>query len=168
MLTFLRFVGVTNAAVWLGALVFFTVGAGPAFFSDEMLRLLGRPYAGAAAQIVLERYFDLQIICAAIALSHAFAERLYTGKPVGNISMIVLSLLLGISLLGRFVVEPKMKQLHMQMYAVQTNSAQKAEAKRSFGMFHGASQIVNLLVIAGVLAHFSQTAGPGVATRRVR
>ncbi len=168
MLTFLRFVGVTNAAIWLGSLAFFTFGAGPAFFSDEMLRLLGRPYAGAAAQIVLERYFDLQIICAAVALVHSFAERLYTGKIGGHFSAVILSLLLGISLLGRFVVEPQMKQLHLQMYAVQTTPAQKSAAKRTFGMLHGASQIVNLLVFAGVLVHFWQTAGPGVATRRVR
>ncbi|MDB6041249.1 MAG: hypothetical protein JWM99_5090 [Verrucomicrobiales bacterium] len=168
MLTFLRFVGVTNAAIWLGALVFFTIGAGPAFFSNDMLHLLGRPHAGAAAQIVLERYFDLQIICSVIALGHAFAERLYTGQPIGRFSIAMLGLLLGISLLGRFVIEPQMKQLHLQMYAVQTTPAQKAAAKRTFGTFHGGSQIVNLLVIAGVLTHFWQTTGPGVATRRVR
>jgi hypothetical protein len=168
VLTFLRFVGVTNAAVWLGALVFFTAGAGPAFFSDEMLGLLGRPYAGAAAQIILERYFDLQIICAAIALGHIFAERLYTGKAVGNFSIILLSLLLGISVCGRFVVEPRMKRLHLQMYAVQSSPVQKAAAKRTFGMLHGGSQIVNILAVIGVLVHFSQTAGPGAATRRIR
>ena len=158
----------TNAAIWLGALTFFTFGAGPAFFSDEMLRLLGRPYAGAAAQIVLERYFDLQVICAAVALTHAIAERLYTGKPGARFSLVLLPLLLGISLLGRYAVEPKMKHLHLEMYAVQTTPAQKAAAKRTFGMIHGASQAVNLLVVAGVLVHFWQTANAGTASRRAR
>ena len=168
MLFFLRFVGVTNAAIWLGALTFFTFGAGPAFFSDEMLRLLGRPYAGAAAQIVLERYFDLQVICAGIALIHAIAEHLYTGKPGAQFSLILLPILLAIALFGRYVIEPKMKQLHLQMYALQTTPAQKATAKRTFGMIHGVSQGVNLLVVAGVLVYFWQTASAGAASRRLR
>ncbi len=168
MLIFLRFVGLTNAAIWLGALAFFTVGAGPAFFSDEMLRLLGRPYAGAAAQIVLERYFNLQVLCASIALIHAIAEHLYSGKPAARFSLILLPILLAIALLGRYVVEPKMKQLHLQMYALQTTPDQKAAAKRTFGMIHGTSQVGNLLVVAGVLAYFWQIASAGGIARRLR
>ena len=32
----LRFIGVLNAAVWLGAALFFTFAVGPAFFTDEV------------------------------------------------------------------------------------------------------------------------------------
>jgi len=54
---FLRIVGILNAAVWFGAAVFFTFGAGFAPFSAEMKRLLGSnnyPYfSGAIAQILI-------------------------------------------------------------------------------------------------------------------
>src|SRR6266496_2641930 len=51
---FLRFLGILNAGVWLGAAIFFTFGAGPALFSQETQNLLGPknyPYfSGAIAQ----------------------------------------------------------------------------------------------------------------------
>jgi len=63
---FLRFVGVVMTAVWFGASSFFTFFVGPAFFSMKMLDMLGvanvqssRAYVGAAAQIVINRYFVL-------------------------------------------------------------------------------------------------------------
>ena len=44
MINALRFIGIVNAAIWLGAAVFATLGAGPAFFSEAVLRLVGRAY----------------------------------------------------------------------------------------------------------------------------
>src|SRR5678816_4102246 len=57
VLGFLRIIAIINAAVWFGSIVFFTFAAGPAFFTDEMIRLLGKAHAGAAAQLVVHRYF---------------------------------------------------------------------------------------------------------------
>ncbi len=54
---FLRFIGLTNAAVWFGAAVFFTFVGGPAFFSPEMKHLLPPPYNGAAAELMIARVF---------------------------------------------------------------------------------------------------------------
>jgi hypothetical protein len=61
VISFLRFLGVANAAIWLGAAVFVTCLAGPAFFSAEMLAVFGgqRYYAGAAAEVFISRYFFL-------------------------------------------------------------------------------------------------------------
>ena len=67
MIGFLRFVGLMNAAVWFGAAIFFTFGIGAAAFSPEMKELLGpknSPYfSGAIAQILIARYFHLQLLC---------------------------------------------------------------------------------------------------------
>src|SRR6266436_1420387 len=77
---FLRFVGLLNAAVWFGAAIFFTFAAGPAVFSQDMKDALrqNNPYFyGAIAQVLISRYFRLQLICGVIALLHLVMESLY-------------------------------------------------------------------------------------------
>src|SRR6266508_2140726 len=60
----LRFIGVLNAAVWLGAAFFFTFAVAPAFFTPEVKEIFhGRFWPGVMAQFVVERYFYLQQIC---------------------------------------------------------------------------------------------------------
>lgn len=145
-----------NAAVWFGGLIFFTLCVGPAFFSAPMYALVGKPYAGAAAQIVIERYFVMQQWCAGIAIAHLIAEWLYLGRPFQRLTLIVLMVLFTIGILGGWVLEPKMKELHLRMYAVQSTPAARDSAKRSFGILHGISSSVNLLVIGGVLVYLWQ------------
>src|SRR3989442_11060570 len=87
--------------MWFGASIFFTFSVGPAFFSDKMIGLLTRPYAGAAAQIVIERYFFFHEMCGVIALAHLVAEWLYMGKPLQRLT---LWLLLGIFALAWWAV----------------------------------------------------------------
>jgi hypothetical protein len=157
---FLRIIGVINAAVWFGSLIFFTTAVGPAFFSDEMTSLLTLPYAGAAAQIVLKRYFYLQIWCAAVALAHLIGEWLYSGKPFQRFTLLLLMSLFSLSLIGGYIFLPKMKQLHLRMYAVQTTPAEKVSAKRSFWILHGTSSVLNLFVICGVLVYVWQVTKP--------
>jgi len=41
VLGFLRIIALLNAAVWFGSIIFFTFAAGPAFFTDDMIQLLG-------------------------------------------------------------------------------------------------------------------------------
>jgi hypothetical protein len=155
VLAFLRFVGVTNAAVWFGSLIFFTICAGPAFFTPDMYRLVGKPLAGAVAQILLERYFILQNWCCVIALAHLIVEWLYTHKPMRKLLLYLLAGLLGLGLFADFVLLPKMKHLHLVMYGVQSTPAQREAAKKDFGMLHGISQSANLLVIGGVLFYLA-------------
>jgi len=59
---FLRCIGLLNAAIWFGAGIFFTFGAGPAIFSSDMQKLLEAyypSYSGMIAQIVIARYSNL-------------------------------------------------------------------------------------------------------------
>jgi len=135
-------------------MVFFTFVVGPTFFSAEFKALLTIPRTGAAAQIMAGHYLLLQQWCAAIALAHLILEWLYTGKLFPKTSLIILVACLGIAVAGSRLLAPRMQQLHLIKYAVQTSAQQKAEAARSFGILHGAAQVTNLLALAGVLFYY--------------
>jgi hypothetical protein len=156
MLTLLRVVGTLNAAVWFGAAIFFTFAAAPAFFSDTMIQLLGRPHAGAAAQVVLERYFMLQHWCGVIALTHLGAEWLYAGRSIRRLRLGLLLTIFALGLAGDLWLLPKLKRLHLDMYGARSTPEQRESARKTFGLWHGVAQGANLLVVAGLLVYFWQ------------
>jgi hypothetical protein len=156
---------VVNASIWFGALVFFTVCVGPAFFSHDMVNLLSKPYAGAAAQIVIGRYFHLQMWCAAVALAHLIAEWLYTGRPFQRYILGLLMVLFVIGIFGGYVLAPKMKELHARKYAPGVPATLRQSAERSFSILHGTSMLINLFVISGVLVYLWQVTKPVSSTR---
>jgi hypothetical protein len=151
----LRFIGLLNAAVWLGGMVFFTVVVGPTlFYNPEIQSLVSRMRIGAIAQVLIEQYMIGQQWCAGIALVHLMAEWLYFGRLNSKISLWILLGCLTISMLGAHVMVPEMKALHLRMYAPQKNAEEQAAAKRSFGILHGTSQVTNLLALCGVLFYY--------------
>ena len=154
MIRVLHGVGVLNAAIWLGASVFFSFVAGPAFFSEDMLRLLGRPHAGAAAQVVIGRYFIVHQACALIALAHLFAEALYLGRPLYRQTLALLVALLILICVGHYGLQPKLQSLHLAMYRPGSPAPVQQMAARSFHVWHGMSQVFNLLVVVGVFVYF--------------
>ena len=164
MIGFLRFLGILNAGVWLGAAIFFTFGAGPALFSQETQNLLGPknyPYfSGAIAQIVIARYFRLQIICCFLALAHVLAEWLYCGKSPRKLRLALLVGLVSVSLIGDYWLQPKLKELHRIKYDVNTKPEKREAAGQSFRAWHGASQSVNLLMLAGLTLYLWRLANP--------
>jgi Domain of unknown function (DUF4149) len=161
----LRFVGVLNAAVWLGSVIFFTFVAGPAFFSHEMLSFLPRGYAGAAAQVVIRRYFTLQEICGTIAVTHLIAEWLYSGRPIHRVMLGLLVGIIALGLIGGHWLQPRLRQLHSTMYAKGSTFQQKEQAERTFRILHAVAQIPNCLVIAGLLVYLWQVTNPPSPTR---
>lgn len=165
MQTFIRFVGVLNAAVWVGAAIFFTVAVGPAFFSAEMHSFLPPAYAGRAAEVMITRYFLLQNWCAGVALLHVLLEYVYSGRLAEKSTVALIGTFLGISLIGGFWLEPKLHELQVIKYSPHTSPAQKAEAAATFGALHGVSQGVNLLVIVGLLCYFWRITRPLAADR---
>jgi len=154
MIRVLHAVGILNAAVWLGVSVFFTFVAGPAFFSEDMLALLGRPHAGAAAQVVLARYYLLHEVCALLALAHLIWEAIYLGRPIWRWTLALLAALLLLVCVGDYGFRPKLHSLHRATYRPGTPEPMQQMAERSFRMWHGLSQTLNLIVVVGVFAYF--------------
>lgn len=171
MIGFLRFVGLMNAAVWFGAAIFFTFGIGPAAFSAEMKNLLGSknaPYfTGAIAQILVARYFYIQLICGALALLHLVGEWVYLGKTPRGLPLWLLAGLVAIGLVGGNLLQPKLKGLHKTMYAVDASPAARESAGSSFRAWHGVSQGINLLMLAGLAIYLWKIGNPSDPARFV-
>lgn len=159
-----------NAAVWLGAAVFFTFAGGPAVFSDDMKTLLGPinfPYfSGAIAQVLIARHFKLQLVCGAIAVVHLFAEWLYLGRPLRRFGSYLLALLVAFSLAGSFWMQPRIKSHHHAKYTTATPQDREAAAS-ALRVWHGAAQGVNLLLLAGLVVYLWRVAHPEEITRFV-
>ena len=152
---FLRFVALVNAAVWLGASLFFTFGVAQGVFSQEMRDLLQHEYyPGAVAQILFKRFFLLQYGCATIAIVLYLWESLYRGRKFERFTFGVLIGLLAVALVGGLWLQPKLKTLHQTKYNTRATETERAEAKKLFGPLHGASQGVNLLVMFGLFYYF--------------
>ncbi len=168
VIAFLRWVGLFNAAVWLGSAIFLTVGAAPAFFSDEMKALLGPAhpaYAGAMVQVMFTRFFTLQFVCGTIAATHLVAEWIYLGRAPEKLAVGLVGGLLLFSLLGSQWVQPKLRQFHATKYGKTSTPEQREEAAASMRMWHAASQIGNLAALAGLAVFFWRTGSRPEATR---
>lgn len=171
VIVFLRFLGMVNAAVWLGAAVFFTFGAGPAVFSSDMKTLLGTNnfpfYSGAIAQVLIARYFKLQLLCAVVAVIHLFLEWLYLGRPLRRVTGWLVLGLLALGAAGDFWFQPKIQRLHQAKYAVNASPEGRAAAARSLPPWHGAAQAVNLVMLGGLVVYLWRVARPDEPTRFV-
>ena len=169
MTGFLRFVGILNAAVWLGGGIFFTVALAPAIFSKHMQEALNSEhyayFSGKIAQVLIARYFHLQLICALVALIHFMAEWLYLGKTAQKLWLGLVIGLFSLGIIGGFWLQPRLKELHTIRYAVNTPRETREAANQSFRTLHGASQVINLLMLCGLGVYFWHLANPPDPTR---
>ena len=168
MIGFLRCIGLLNAAIWFGAGIFFTFGAGPAIFSNDMQKLLEAyypSYSGMIAQIVIARYFKLGITCAILAILHLLAEQFYFGRAPQKRWLSLLIGLFVLTLLGNFWLQPKLRHLHTNRYAVNAPAQVRAAAADSFQVWHGISQATNFLMLVGLGFYLVHVGNPGESTR---
>lgn len=169
MIGLLRFVGILNAAVWFGAAIFFTFGAGLAPFSEDMQNLLGprnAPYfSGAIAEILIARYFRFQMVCSVIAALHLLAEWLYLGKYPHKLQVALLIGLASATFIGGYWLQPRMSLLHATKYGVNTRPEVREAAGRSFKTWHGVAQVVNLLMVGGLTVYLWRATNPSDPTR---
>ena len=153
-----------NAAVWLGGAIFYTLGFAPALVSEDIMAVLGPknfPYfSGAIAQVAQTRYFHLELACAIVALVHLVVEWLYLGRAPRRIWTYLLVTLFWLSLIGAFWVGPKLRELHRGQYVVNAAPAQHVAAAKSFRIWHGVFQGLNVLMIAGLATYFWRVAHP--------
>lgn len=171
MTGFLRFIGILNAAIWLGGSAFFTLVAGQIPFSPEMKEVLGpvhSPYlVGAVAQVGVARFFSFQLVCAIVAIAHLGAEWLYQERRNRKFLLWMLAAMLAVTLLGDYWLQPKMRNLFRGKYAVNYTQPQRDASARSFGMWHGVSMTVNLLMLGGLIIYLVQMSRPPEAARFV-
>jgi hypothetical protein len=66
---------------------------------------------------------------------------------------------------GGFWLQPKLVELNRQRYAAGTASDERTVLARQFGMWHGVSQVGNLMVLIGAFAHLLILAHGPQATR---
>jgi hypothetical protein len=162
MTGFLRFVRILNVAVWCGASVFLVAGL-PGLFSPQLEELLTKPYVGFAAEAVLRRYFILYYCCGALALLCLAGEWVYSGKG----SRLDLSLLCALNAAGLvfgLALQPRLHLWHYLKYFGRTPE-QQANAARLFALWHGLSQMMNLLVIMGLIFYLWRTTRPPESPR---
>jgi len=163
---FLRYLGILNAAVWLGASVFLIIGL-PAVFSDELKTKIGPAgplVVGWAAQTVLARFFILQYCCGTIGLAHLMLEWVCCGKPLWQRNLGILALLMGLALAGGLWMQPKLNDLHHVMYYGATQPA-RDQAGRAFRAWHGVAECGNLVAVGGLLMYLWRVSRSGEHAR---
>lgn len=172
MTAILRFVGIMNAAIWLGGAVFFSFVAGKMPFSSAMQKLLGEAqfpyYSGAIAQIGVSKYFGFLILCGVIALLHLAAEWLYQDRRNRAFLVWLVSVMFALTLLGGFWLQPKMQRLHQQKYAVNYPQPARDAAAKSFKRWHALSMTMNLFMLGGLVIYTMQMTKPPEIARFVR
>jgi hypothetical protein len=154
----LRFLGILNAAIWLGSIVSYTLVAAPALTSEAAMTLYGGeklfPYfSEATRQLIAARFLNLSITCAVIALGLLYVERFYFGRGPNRVASITLIGLLAVGLVGSFWLQPKLVGLHQAQHARNATPAIQAAAAGSFRVWHGVFQALNVLLLAGAASH---------------
>lgn len=151
VIIFLRYLSFVNASVWAGASLFMIICVS-ALFSADLTRLLTPAYVGFPAEAIFSRYFMLQYVCAGVALVHLFAERLYLGRPIQRFSLWLLVGITCLGLLGGLVLQPKINKLHVAKYWGNTLVV-RADAAHSMKIWHGISEVANMIMVGGILIH---------------
>ncbi len=168
MILVIRFIGVLNAAIWLGASVFFTFAAQGTFFSPEAKATGLHPFwPGVFAQLMIGKYFQFQSICAAIAIAHLLAEWVYLGRALHRLTTGLLVGLFLVGLLGGLIVQPRMKEMHFIKYSmgpqykpVPMAPEARLEAQAAFRRWHAISMGVNVVVLGCLVFYFWRVTHP--------
>ena len=159
MITWLRYFEFLNGAAWFGSTFYFTLSIGPAIFSEKMLQVFGWPasgitakyYSGLVAQSLLPSLFQVQIICAVIAFILILIDWIYNGRPLKIWSAGITIILCVTAWQQLTTVQPKLAALHSTMYGIggKVTVEHAQQATKDFRLWHGLSQVGNLLVLAG-------------------
>jgi len=166
---FLRFIGIMNAAVWLGTAIFFTFGAEPACLSADMKNALGigageSYFPGAIEMVVMSRYYHVALACGVVALLHLLLEWLYMGRPHRKFAF---GLIAGMFLLTFFAsnaIQPKLAELNKQRYRAQAQ-ADRDRAARSFHILNVTRHVFQALIIGGLVVYVWRVANPSDTLR---
>jgi hypothetical protein len=150
--------GMLNAAIWLGAAIFCTLGVLPLVNSQKMMSLLGQAYfpymSGGIIRLIIVRLFYWQIACAVIAWLHLVLEWLYLGRTPRRRWVALLTLLFSASLITGLWLNPKLTRLHRSQHALNLTAGAREAAAKGFRFWDGVFQAVNVMLIGGVAVYF--------------
>ena len=132
----------------------------------ELLGAKNYPYfSEAVGQIVFSRFFQLQLVCGALALLHVLAEWLYLGKSAQRFWLGLLIGLCALSLIGGYWVQPRMKALHAVKCGVNTPPETREAVSSSFRTWRHVFHAMNVLMIGGLILYLWRVANPADQTR---
>ena len=161
-----------NAAVWLGAALFFTFGAEPACFSADMRALFRIPAdsfpPGAIAGVIMSRYYNLTLACGVIGLLHFLAEWLYMGRPRRKFSFGLIAALFILTLLGRNAIQPTLARQNYAHYNPKAEPAEREAAGKSFRILHPLGIMLNIITIGALIIYVTRVSSSSEALRFVR
>jgi hypothetical protein len=149
---FLRFIGLLNAGVWVGAAVFLILGAEPALHSNAARAYLLKShgyFAGALDGVIRARFLYFNLVCGGIAMTHLLAEWLYLGRPIRRISVWLVLILCALAIVNIGVFESRVGLFHEARYRGATPAARQ-EAQEAYDHWRRASNTADLLMLAGL------------------
>ena len=178
VIAFLRFIGLMNAAVWLGAVVVYAALISPALVSAEMLEVFSgaRPamapaYRGLAVEVVAWKFYWIHFICGGMMAFHLLLEWLFTGKATRTLILYLAMTMIVLGLANGLLLHFKMKELHRIRYEhipppVSAKQAEgKAKAGRMFDSLQTATEVMHWVMVAGLVVLLWKTATPGEQPR---
>ena len=158
----LRFIGLFNAAVWLGTIALQLFVSSPVMRSAQMQQLLGPKnfpfFSAAIGHLISARCFTLFVVCSLIALLHLGADWLYSGKHPKRGS---LALVFALFLCGEFqshVLQPKLQALLLEQYRPGVQTGATARHPTLTGGWPVLSTAFNLVMLAGLCRYLWQVA----------
>jgi len=150
-------------AVWGGTVVFFTFITTPIVFAD-----LDRDTAAGLLGHLFPRFFQVQIICSAVALAF-IAVRLFFGAPPRKLTIaagVMLTVALLIALYNNFLLLPDMTAAQARVTSFVTTTKDDP-ARVAYGQLHGRAMILNgLAALLGGATLALAAFDPRLLTRR--
>lgn len=136
----LKYIHLFAITIWLGGMVFFSYVAAPAAF-----KVLERQTAGDFVGAVFPKYFFMGYVASVVLLITLYL----IGKnnlAVIRIPIIIMALLTGLSFVHGMVIGPEARAIKAE-YRNLAEGPKKTALKKSFGMIHGVSAGLNLLIV---------------------
>ena len=130
-------------ACWVGGTSLFTFVLTPTIFKS-----FNRDVAGGIVGVLFPGYFKWGLVCGTIALATIFMSTTVKHKTIGAV---IIAVMLAITSVQAFVIEPKATALKNAIPSFETTS--KDDPLRvKFRKLHGVSAASNLVVIGGGIA----------------
>jgi uncharacterized membrane protein len=130
-------------AFWVGGASLFTFVLTPTIFKSY-----NRDMAGGIVGVLFPGYFKWGLACGAIALAAIFMSSTVKHKAI---AAVIISVMLAITSLQTFVIEPKAAALTKAIPSFET-TPKDDPLRVQFRKLHGVSSVSNLVVIGGGIA----------------